>query len=117
VRALARQVKPVGSGLLIDFPRAAQDVLEQDPDDRTSYLVSSPPGKFLLGNRQLPQPDAALSPGEPLLYRTELDGNPLRVVALDGLRRRIPQPQVRLAVQQRYRRTGGHAALLALGCC
>ena len=56
VRALARQVKPIGSGLLIDFPRAAQDVLEQDPDDRISYMVSSPPGQFLLGNQRLPQP-------------------------------------------------------------
>ena len=55
VRALARQVKPVGSGLLIDFPRAAQDVLEQDPDDRISYMVSSPPGQFLLGNQRLRQ--------------------------------------------------------------
>ena len=53
VRALARQVKPIGSGLLIDFPRAAQDVLEQDPDDRISYTVSSPPGQFLLGFFQL----------------------------------------------------------------
>ena len=50
VRALARQVKPVGSGLLVDFPRAAQDVLEADPDDRVSYMVSSPPGEFLLAS-------------------------------------------------------------------
>src|SRR5512147_2968019 len=57
VWALSRQVKPIGSGLLIDFPKAAQDVLEQDPDDRISYTVSSPPGQFLLGNQRLPQPE------------------------------------------------------------
>ena len=39
VRALARQVKPIGSGLLVDFPKAAQDVLEQDPNDRLVYLL------------------------------------------------------------------------------
>ena len=33
-RSLARQLKPIGSGLLIDFPRAAQDILEADPSDR-----------------------------------------------------------------------------------
>ena len=33
-RALARQVKPFGNGFYIDFPRAARDILEQDPDDR-----------------------------------------------------------------------------------
>ena len=60
VLSLARQVKPVGSGLLIDFPRAAQDIIEQDPKDRVSYMVSSPPGRFLVGNDTLPSPpDAA----------------------------------------------------------
>ncbi|OGB13834.1 MAG: histidine kinase [Burkholderiales bacterium RIFCSPLOWO2_12_67_14] len=84
VRALARQVKPIGSGLLIDFPRAAQDVLEQDPNDRISYMVSSPPGKFLLGNQHLPPPPTAPSgENEPLFYGGLLDGKPLRIVALD----------------------------------
>lgn len=55
-RSLARQVKPMGNGLLIDFPRAAQDVLEADPSDKLLYTVSSPPGQFILGNRKLPGP-------------------------------------------------------------
>jgi two-component system sensor histidine kinase TctE len=109
VRALARQVKPIGSGLLIDFPRAAQDVLEQDPDDRITYMVSSPPGKFLLGNGQLPPPPQGnLPPGEPLLYKTELDGKPLRIVTLDVAYGEAGSPQMlrvqvgkSFAVQQR----------------
>ncbi|MTV36991.1 sensor histidine kinase [Duganella radicis] len=56
-RSLLRQVKPIDQGLLIDFPRAAQDVLEADPRDRLMYTVSTPPGKFILGNRNLPPPD------------------------------------------------------------
>lgn len=84
VRSLARQVKPVGSGLLVDFPRAAQDVLEADPDDRVSYMVSSPPGQFLLGNERLPQPDTPpMATGEPLLYTAAIDGKPMRFVAMD----------------------------------
>ena len=84
VRALARQVKPIGSGLLIDFPKAAQDVLEQDPKDRLSYMVSSPPGQFVLGNQRLPQPETInQNAGEPVLYRDLVDGKPLRIVALD----------------------------------
>ncbi len=55
-RALARQLKPIGTGLLIDFPKAAQDVLEADPVDRIYYMVSQPPGRFILGNQSLPQP-------------------------------------------------------------
>lgn len=84
VRALSRQVKPIGSGLLIDFPRAAQDVLAQDPDDPLSYLVTSPPGQFLLGNPKLPPPPAPPTQlGEPLLYSATVGGQPLRLVALD----------------------------------
>jgi two-component system sensor histidine kinase TctE len=85
VLSLARQVKPVGSGLLIDFPRAAQDIIEQDPKDRVSYLVSSPPGSFLLGNGKLPPPQLTALPttGEPLLYNVNMDGKPMRVALLD----------------------------------
>lgn len=112
VRALARQVKPIGSGLLIDFPRAAQDVLEQDPKDRISYMVSSPPGQFLLGNQTLPQPPAgAVGTEEPLLYAADVDGRPLRIVALDVNYGEDNAPQTlrvqvgkSLAVQQRIAR-------------
>jgi two-component system sensor histidine kinase TctE len=62
-RALARQVKPVGSGLLVDFPRAAKDILEADPDDIVYYTVSSPPGQFILGNYKLPLPPEGISEG------------------------------------------------------
>ena len=55
-RSLARQLKPIGNGLLIDFPKAAQDILEADPQDRLLYMVSSPPGQFILGNQALPTP-------------------------------------------------------------
>jgi len=109
VRSLARQVKPIGSGLLVDFPRAAQDVLEADPTDRVSYMVSSPPGEFLLGNQRLPQPDGMSSaPGEPLLYTADIDGKPMRFVALDVSYGETGAPQTLrvqvakgLAVQQR----------------
>lgn len=113
VRALARQVKPLGSGLLVDFPRAAQDVLEQDPNDRLSYMVSSPPGSFLLGNSRLPEPPANLHvpANEPVLYDLVLDGKPMRVASIDvgfgdGLTPQRLRVQVAkgLAVQQRIAR-------------
>src|SRR3954464_14007205 len=46
-RALARQGKPIGNGLFIDFPRAADDIIGGDPDDRVYYMVSTPPGQFI----------------------------------------------------------------------
>ncbi len=73
-RALARQVKPSGSGLYIDFPRAAQDVIEADPDDRLYYMVSTPPGEFILGNHKIPVPADIRSPqlNQPYLYDSVL---------------------------------------------
>ncbi len=110
VRSLARQVKPVGSGLLIDFPKAAQDIIEEDPTDRVSYMVSSPPGRFLLGNGKLPAPPGTEVEvtGEPLLYNATVDGKPMRVALLDvnygdlqALQRLRVQVAKSLAVQKR----------------
>lgn len=83
-RSLARQVKPMSDGLFIDFPRAAQDIIEADPDDRVYYMVSTPPGKFILGNRQLPLPPGAETPrlGEPVFYDAKLDAVRIRLAAL-----------------------------------
>ncbi|MFO1275862.1 MAG: sensor histidine kinase [Sphaerotilus natans] len=74
-RALARQVKPIDSGLLIDFPRAARDIIESDPDDRVYYMVSSPPGEFILGNHKLTPPAdiEALVPERPSFYDARID--------------------------------------------
>lgn len=96
VRSLARQVKPVGSGLLIDFPKAAQAIIEEDPEDKVSYMVSSPPGQFILGNAKLPEPPesvmAALrTTSEPRLYQAMVEmpesnpqapSRPLRIAAM-----------------------------------
>ncbi|QBE61695.1 sensor histidine kinase [Pseudoduganella lutea] len=73
-RTLARQVKPIGSGLLIDLPRAAQNILEADPNDRFLYTVSTPPGRFILGNNSIPLPPAHMAPraNDPYFYDGEM---------------------------------------------
>jgi len=74
-KALARQVKPIGNGLLIDFPRAAQAIIEADPEDRVYYMVSAPPGQFVLGNNKLPPPPDGRRPtlGQPTFYDGDMD--------------------------------------------
>lgn len=83
-RSLARQVKPIGNGLFIDFPRAAQDIIEADADEGVFYMVSTPPGKYILGNRRLDPPplrdDAAR--GTPHLYDGVIEGRAVRIAAL-----------------------------------
>jgi len=76
-RALARQIKPIGNGLLIDFPKAAQDVLETDPNDRLLYTVSTPPGKFILGNNNIPAPPRDVVPrlDKPYFYDGDITGS------------------------------------------
>ena len=100
-RALARQVKPVGNGLFIDFPRAAQDIIEADPDDRVYYMVSTPPGRFILGSRHLPPPVVQGPPrlGEPYFYDSVVDGLPIRQAGMflaygDGNERQLMLVQI-----------------------
>jgi two-component system sensor histidine kinase TctE len=83
-RSLARQVKPLGNGLFIDFPRAAQAIIEADPDDRVYYMVSTPPGQFILGNNKLPAPPAIAQPAlnQPYYYDGLMERLPVRVAAL-----------------------------------
>ena len=87
-KSLARQLKPIGSGLLIDFPKAAQDILEADPSDRLLYTVSSPPGQFILGNLALPLPGGyeTLALGEPHFYNGTTPSGPGRAGAPQALR-------------------------------
>ena len=83
VRSLARQIKPMGSGLLVDFPKAAQAIIEEDPIDRVSYMVSSPPGKFLIGNQAITEPPRNPTLGTLIFYPIEISGKPMRAVSLD----------------------------------
>lgn len=86
-RALARQIKPTASGLFIDLPRSAQEILEADPADRVLYAVSSPPGQLLLGDANLP-PASVEQPAKdkPYFYDADYPGpagpERVRVVAL-----------------------------------
>jgi len=87
-RALARQVKPLGNGLFIDFPKAAQDIIEADPDDRVYYMVSTPPGQFILGNKQIPGPPPIHDPKleEPYFYDGTIgDGKTKMAVRVSAL--------------------------------
>lgn len=100
-RALARQVKPFGDGLYIDFPRAAREILEEDPNDRLYYMVSTPPGQFILGDNTMPPPPPALlgqQYGVPQFYDGYLDGQAVRVAALQ-LRMGTPERRQVMLVQ------------------
>lgn len=73
-RTLARQIQPTPHGLLVDFPRAAQEVLEADPNDRLLYTVSSPPGRVILGNNTVPLPPRGVQArtNEPYFYDADM---------------------------------------------
>ncbi|MGQ5523868.1 sensor histidine kinase [Chitinimonas sp. PSY-7] len=83
-RALARLVKPLGEGLYIDFPRAAREILEEDPSDRLYYTVSTPPGAFILGEKAVPAAPASLGRAynQPYFYDGVMNGKAVRVAAL-----------------------------------
>ncbi|BAK74958.1 integral membrane sensor signal transduction histidine kinase [Pseudogulbenkiania sp. NH8B] len=101
-RALARQVKPFGNGFYVDFPQAAREILEEDPNDRVYYMVSSPPEAFLLGDPAMPRPPAGLPvrAGASYFYNAAMakQGNQLgvRVAALYLNAGTPDQPQLML---------------------
>ena len=97
-RALARQIKPTASGLFVDLPRSAQDILAADPDDRVMYMVSSPPGQLLLGDARMPPPPRAGAPGEPVFFDATVP-EPMRVVSLDLQLAAAGAPESALRVQ------------------
>ncbi len=110
-RALARQVKPLGDGLYIDFPSAAREILEEDPKDRLHYMVSSPPGQFLLGDQMLPAPPTKTKPSfdTPIFYDGKLDHKQVRVAALYMPIGTTERPQIMLV--QVAKSTAARAAL------
>jgi two-component system sensor histidine kinase TctE len=116
-RALSRQVKPMGNGLFIDFPRAAQDIISADPDDRVYYMVSTPPGNFILGSRQLPGPKLSGPPrlGEPYFYDSVVDHMPLRLAGLFVAYGDAKNPQLLLVQVARSRASRDELARSILG--
>ncbi|WP_374348895.1 sensor histidine kinase [Chitinimonas sp.] len=110
-RALARQVKPFGDGLYIDFPAAAREILEEDPKDKLHYMVSAPPGQFLLGDQRLPAPPFAAKFDTPLFYDGHMAGKAVRVAALYLRIGTAEHPQVMLV--QVAKGTAARAALAA----
>jgi two-component system sensor histidine kinase TctE len=108
-RALLRQIKPIEQGLLIDFPRAAQEVLEADPTDRLMYMVSTPPGRFILGNNNIPPPPptAGSKLDTPTFYDGEVPPQPgtkghakqMRIAALYVAYGDISAPKQTMLVQ------------------
>ncbi|MFG6462989.1 sensor histidine kinase [Roseateles sp. DXS20W] len=97
-RALARQIRPTASGLFVDLPRSAQDILAADPEDRVMYMVSSPPGQLLLGDARMPAPPGTPALGEPVFFDTAVP-EPMRVVSLDLRLSAAGAPEQALRVQ------------------
>lgn len=89
-RALSRQIKPTATGLFVDLPRSAQEILEADPTDRVLYSVSSPPGQLLLGDPYLP-PARIDNPklGEPYFYDTDYSAPGTADSAVPATRERV----------------------------
>ncbi|RZL40560.1 MAG: sensor histidine kinase [Rubrivivax sp.] len=97
-RALARQIRPTSSGLFVDLPRSAQDILAADPEDRVMYRVSSPPDRLLLGDARLPPPPGQPALNEAVFFDATVP-EPIRVVSLDLQLGAAGTPDTALRVQ------------------
>ncbi|WP_293935539.1 sensor histidine kinase [Iodobacter sp.] len=82
-RAIARQIKPQDNGLIIDFPRASQLLLEDDSDEHLYYMVTLSSGGVILGNSQLPPSLNHKKPdNKAVFYDTNVQSEAMRIVSL-----------------------------------
>ena len=73
----------MGDGPLVDFPNRTRHPGARPRRPHHPHGVV-PPGRFLLGNAQLPAPPAQpITLGEPLLYHAQVDSRTVRVALLE----------------------------------
>jgi len=80
---LAAQVKTNGAQVALELTPEAIQMFEWDRVDRIYWEASSSRQGSLLGNATLPAPPAPLLPDKPQFYNAALDGQPIRVVAVE----------------------------------
>jgi two-component system sensor histidine kinase TctE len=82
--SLANRVQWKEGGASIDLPEGAREMLEWDLVDRVFYEVVSAEGRHIGGNARLPPPPQPLaSAGAKQFYNGTVDGEPVRVLALE----------------------------------
>jgi hypothetical protein len=84
-RALARQVKPVAAACSSTFPRSRRTSSRPIRATACYYMVSTPPGQFILGN-PMPAAAASVAPrlGEPYFYDGHDGRSPRRAKPASG---------------------------------
>ena len=97
--ALAQLVTVQRGRVLFNLPQSASEILRADESDTVYYQVLAPAGRFLSGERDLPQPpeDEVPQTGEVRLRDAELRGVDLRVAYIWV---RLPLPGEPLALVQ-----------------
>ena len=78
----------------VDLPYVALEMLTSAAQDRVFYRIEGPETTFITGYRDLPAPEAASLPGQPLFYDATYRGKPIRVVALVGAAPSSLNPQL-----------------------
>lgn len=84
---LAAQVKPQGEQVVLALPPAAIQMFEWDRVDHIYWQAESVRQGRLLGNATLPPPPAPARPDTPQFYDAAVEGQPVRIVALE---QRVP---------------------------
>jgi two-component system, OmpR family, sensor histidine kinase TctE len=80
-RIIAQQIQYEDGFLEVAIPPAALELFQSSDQDRVYYRIASAKGVLLSGYAELPPPPTALRPEESLYFRTEVRGQPVRVVA------------------------------------
>ena len=81
--ALSQHVRLNPDGIVLDFPRQAEQVLRTDRYDNIYFTVFGPDGGFVAGDPGLPRPlQGATTEDGRIVYDATYRGRPIRAVAL-----------------------------------
>lgn len=90
--SILERVTHSSSGLAVDLPYSALEIVGLAKDDRVFYAVSTSPKEVLTGTENLPLPVAYAPSTDPVFYDANFNGTRLRLVAQA---RRVQTPEGR----------------------
>ncbi|MBC7782145.1 MAG: sensor histidine kinase [Proteobacteria bacterium] len=80
--ALAEHVDTLGGKIVLDLPKAAQDVLRVDSYDRMYFSIARTTGERIAGQSEMPPPPVSVPEGHRMFFDGIVSGEKVRIAAL-----------------------------------
>ncbi|NOT11489.1 MAG: sensor histidine kinase [Methylococcaceae bacterium] len=89
-RSLAQEIKIKNANVLVELPLAALEIFEWDDLDKTYFKISSAGKGVIAGDNFVPDAPDSADWSTPFFFKGDIQGEPVRVVAMQVLRKESP---------------------------